>query len=200
MDFKVAGDERGLTALQMDIKVEGITVAIIETALMHAAAARCHILQQMDLCMPKPRETLSPYAPRIRSLSIPVDKIGTIIGPGGRNIRAIEEQTGVEVQVNQDGSLRLKGPSEDAVALAVEMVLGMTATPEMGRIYRNVRVVQVAPFGAFVEILPKREGLLHVSEWDVSHTKSITDVVKEGDLVDVKVIDIQDNGRLKLSR
>lgn len=200
MDFKVAGDETSLTAVQMDIKVEGITLSIIEAALAQASKARSHILQQMDKCTPPPRRQLSKYAPKIKTITIPVDKIGMVIGPGGRNIRNIEEQTGVVLQIEQDGSVLLKGPTDEAVEKASDIVTGMVLDPEVGRIYRNCRVVQVVPFGAFVEILPKKEGLLHISEWDVERTNAMADVVKEGDLVDVKLLVQEANGKLKLSR
>jgi polyribonucleotide nucleotidyltransferase len=201
MDFKVAGDAHGITAFQMDIKVEGITLAIMAEALKAAGAGRRHILARMGECAPPPSGSLSLHAPRISSLTIPVDKIGALIGPGGRTARAIQDATGVELQVEQDGEVVLKGPSDEALAAAAAMVVGLTSDPEVGAVYRGARVVTVAPFGAFVEIMPKREGLLHVSEWDVGRTANIADVVKEGDLVDVMLVEVQEgSGKLKLSR
>jgi polyribonucleotide nucleotidyltransferase len=201
MDFKVAGDAQGITAFQMDIKVEGITLPIMESALAAAGEGRRHILGQMAKCDPAPRNGLSQYAPRIRSLMIPVEKIGAVIGSGGRTARAIQEATGVEIQIEQDGECFLKGPSDEALVAAEEAVRALAFDPEIGRIYRNARVVQVAPFGAFVEVAPKRDGLLHVSEWDVDRTASITDVVKEGDRVDVMVLEVAEGtGKIKLSR
>lgn len=201
MDFKVAGDEECITAFQMDIKVEGITLEILAKALEKAGAARRVVLERMRACAPAPRGELSPHAPRIRAMAVPVDKIGTLIGPGGRTARAIQSSTGVEVKVEPDGRVTLLGPDEAAVAQAFAMVEGLTSDPEVGRIYRASKVTGVAPFGAFVEVLPRREGLLHVSEWDVGRTESIADVAKEGDLVDVMVVEVQDgSGKIKLSR
>lgn len=201
MDFKVAGDDVGITAFQMDIKVEGITLPIMESALQAAGAGRRHILGEMAKCSPAPRGGLSKFAPRIRSLMIPVEKIGAVIGSGGRTARAIQEVTGVEIQIEQNGEVFLKGPSDEALVAAEESVRALAFDPECGRVYRNARVVQVAPFGAFVEVAPKRDGLLHVSEWDVTRTASIADVVKEGDLVDVMVLEVAEgSGKIKLSR
>jgi len=201
MDFKVAGDENGITAFQMDIKVEGITLGIMEQALEQASAGRKHILEQMRNCSPAPRNALSAYAPRIKSIMVPVEKIGAVIGSGGRTARGIEESTGVEIQVEQTGEVWLKGPSDEALMAAQAVIEGLVLDPEAGQVYRGARVVQVAPFGAFVEIAPKREGLLHVSEWDVARTASIAEVVKEGDLVDVMVLEVAaGSGKIKLSR
>lgn len=201
MDFKVAGDDTGITAFQMDIKVEGITLPIMESALQAAGAGRRHILGEMAKCSPPPRGGLSQFAPRIRTLMIPVEKIGAVIGSGGRTARAIQEVTGVEIQIEQTGEVFLKGPSDEALVAAEESVRALAFDPEVGRVYRCARVVQVAPFGAFVEVAPKRDGLLHVSEWDVSRTASIADVVKEGDLVDVMVLEVAEgSGKIKLSR
>ena len=201
MDFKVAGDADGITAFQMDIKVEGITLPIMESALQAAGEGRRHILGEMAKCSPPPRGALSAFAPRIRSMKIPVEKIGAVIGSGGRTARAIQESTGVEIQIEQDGEVFLKGPSDEALVAAEESVRALAFDPETGRVYRGARVVQVAPFGAFVEVAPKRDGLLHVSEWDVTRTASIADVVKEGDLVDVMVMEVAEGtGKIKLSR
>ncbi|KAL4419131.1 hypothetical protein ABPG77_002644 [Micractinium sp. CCAP 211/92] len=201
MDFKVAGDEHGITAFQMDIKVEGITLEIMQQALAAAAKGRRHILAEMAKCSPPPRGALSPYAPRIRTLQVPMDKVGMAIGPGGRTIKQIEEATGVEVQIDgSSGSVTLKGDTQEAIEQAVQMLENTIADPEVGKIYRGVRVTQVMPFGAFVEVLPKREGLLHVSEWGYQHVRAVAEVVKEGDLVDVMVLEVQDGGKIKLSR
>ena len=201
MDFKVAGDEQGITAFQMDIKVEGITLSIMEKALQAAGDGRRHILNEMSKCAPPPRGTLSPYAPRIRTVLIPVEKIGAVIGSGGRTARGIQETTGVEIQIEQSGECFLVGPSDAALQAAEDAVRALAFDPEVGSVYRQARVVQVAPFGAFVEIAPKRDGLLHVSEWDVHRTANIGDVVKEGDLVDVMVLEVNEGtGKVKLSR
>lgn len=201
MDFKVAGDDSGITAFQMDIKVEGITLEIMERALEQAAAGRKHILEEMKRCNPAPRNTLSPYSPRISFMMIPVDKIGAVIGSGGRTARSIQDTTGVELNVEQNGELQLKGPSDKALEEATEIIMNLITDPEPGKVYRGVKVVQVAPFGAFVEIAPKKDGLLHVSEWDFNRTAAISDVVKEGDIVDVMVLEVANGtGKVKLSR
>ena len=201
MDFKVAGNDTGVTAFQMDIKVEGITLAIMEKALEAAGKGRRHILKEMANCSPPPRNDLSAFAPRIRTMMIPVEKIGAVIGSGGRVARAIQDATGVEIQIEQGGEVFLKGPSDEALKLAEQAVRGLAFDPEVGSVYRQARVVQVAPFGAFVEVAPKRDGLLHVSEWDFVRTASIADVVKEGDLVDVMVLEVAEgSGKIKLSR
>ena len=201
MDFKVAGNDTGVTAFQMDIKVEGITLAIMEKALEAAGKGRRHILKEMANCSPPPRNGLSAFAPRIRTMMIPVEKIGAVIGSGGRVARAIQDATGVEIQIEQGGEVFLKGPSDEALKLAEQAVRGLAFDPEVGSVYRQARVVQVAPFGAFVEVAPKRDGLLHVSEWDFVRTASIADVVKEGDLVDVMVLEVAEgSGKIKLSR
>jgi polyribonucleotide nucleotidyltransferase len=192
MDFKVAGDEHGITAFQMDIKVEGITLDIMAQALAAARHGLAHILREMSKCSPPPRAALSPYAPRIRQLTVPLDKVGLVIGPGGRTIKGIEEATGAEVSVESgSGEVTVKGDSEEACEAALAALDALLVDPEPGRIYRGARVVQVMPFGAFVEIAPKREGLLHVSEWGFSHVRSAPDVVKEGDRVDVMVTELQ---------
>jgi len=143
MDFKVSGDRSGITAFQMDIKVEGITLAIMEQALAQAAAGRHHILDKMAECSPAPRATLSKYAPRIRSLMVPLEKIGAVIGSGGRTARGIEETTGVSINVEQNGEVWLKGPSDEALKQAEEIIRSMVFDPEVGRVYRSARVVQV---------------------------------------------------------
>jgi len=201
MDFKVAGDENGITAFQMDIKVEGITLEIMEQALAQASVGRKHILEEMKKCEPPPRNQLSPYSPRISFMMIPVDKIGTVIGAGGRTARSIQDETGVELNVEQTGELQLKGDSDEALKLAESMINSLIVDPEPGMVYRGAKVVQVAPFGAFVEIAPKKDGLLHVSEWDFKRTASISDVVKEGDVLDVMVLEVASGtGKIKLSR
>ena len=201
MDFKVAGDDNGVTAFQMDIKVEGITLEIMEQALAQAKEGRKHILAEMKKCSPPPRNVLSTYSPRISFMTVPVDKIGAVIGSGGRTARGIQDETGVELDFDQDGELQLKGPSDEAIEQAKSVILNIITDPEPGMVYRNAKVVQVTSFGAFVEIAPKKDGLLHVSEWDFKRTASIADVVKEGDTVDVMVIEVSaSNGKVKLSR
>mmetsp|Transcript_10608 Transcript_10608/g.29279 ORF Transcript_10608/g.29279 Transcript_10608/m.29279 type:complete len:354 (-) Transcript_10608:793-1854(-) len=179
----------------------GITLEIMEEALAQAKEGRKHILGEMRKCTPPPRNQLSPYSPRIAFMTIPVDKIGTVIGAGGRTARAIQEETGVDLNVEQDGELQLKGPNDRALELAREMIMNLITDPEPGRVYRSAKVVQVTNFGAFVELAPKKDGLLHVSEWDFVRTASIADVVKVGDLVDVMVLEVSgSSGKIKLSR
>lgn len=168
-------------------------------ALAQAKEGRKHILGEMRKCSPPPRKELSPYSPRIAFMSIPVDKIGIVIGAGGRTARAIQEETGVDLNFDQDGELQLKGPNDMALELAREMVMNLITDPEPGRVYRSAKVVQVTNFGAFVELAPKKDGLLHVSEWDFTRTASISDVVDVGDTVDVMVLELA-NGKIKLSR
>jgi polyribonucleotide nucleotidyltransferase len=201
MDFKVAGDDAGITAFQMDIKVEGITLDIMRSALEAAGKGRRHILGEMARCDPAPAGELSHYAPRIRTIMIPVEKIGAVIGSGGRVARSIQEATGVEINIEQTGECFLKGPTDAALKAAEAAVRALAFDPLPGQVYRQARVVQVAPFGAFVEVAPKRDGLLHISEWDVGRTANIADVVKEGDRVDVMVLEVAEGtGKIKLSR
>ncbi|HVE13458.1 MAG TPA: polyribonucleotide nucleotidyltransferase [Elusimicrobiota bacterium] len=199
MDFKVAGTRTGVTALQMDIKVEGISIAIMKEALAQAKAGRFHILDKMDAVMPSPRAELSPHAPRLIRITIPVDKIGALIGPGGKNIRRIIEEYGVEVEVEDDGSVFIAGVDAVAVAQARAEVEGMTAEAEIGKIYKG-RVVSCVEFGAFVEIMPGKEGLLHISQIDVNRVARVTDVLKEGQEVEVKVLEVSKEGKIRLSR
>ncbi|GAB4816012.1 hypothetical protein N2152v2_003058 [Parachlorella kessleri] len=201
MDFKVAGDDSGITAFQMDIKVEGITLPIMAKALEQAREGRRHILAEMAKCSPPPRGLLSRHAPRILRVAIPQDKVGLVIGPGGKTIRGVQEATGAELQIDSTtGEVYIKSTSEEALERAAGMLDSIIADPVVGQIYRQVPVTQVFPFGVLVEVFHKREGLLHVSEWDVTRTPNIADVAKEGDLLDVMVIELGEQGRYKLSR
>jgi polyribonucleotide nucleotidyltransferase len=201
MDFKVAGDEHSISAFQLDIKVEGITLDIMKAALAAAKEGRMTVLRAMTGCDPPPRKSLSTYAPRIKKIGIPADKVGMVIGPGGKTIRSIEESTGAELDVDGDNCrVYVKAYSDTALNAAVKVIEGMTQEMEVGLVFKGAKVVGVVPFGAFVEIAPGRDGLVHVSEWEVGRVKDMTTVVKEGDLVDVQVIEIGDNGKVKLSR
>lgn len=201
MDFKVAGDEHSISAFQLDIKVEGITLDIMKAALAAAKKGRTTVLQAMGGCDPPPRKCLSTYAPRIKKIGIPADKVGMVIGPGGKTIRSIEESTGAELDVDGDNCrVYVKAYSDTALNAAVKVIEDMTQEMEVGLVFKGAKVVGVVPFGAFVEIAPGRDGLVHVSEWEVGRVKDMTAVVKEGDLVDVQVIEIADNGKVKLSR
>lgn len=199
MDFKVAGDHQGITAFQMDIKVEGITPAIMRKALAQAKDGRIHILNKMLAVVPKYKETMSVYAPRIETILIKPSKIAAVIGPGGKQIRAIIEQTGVEIDINDDGLVSISAVNLEAIEKAKAIVNSITAEIEIGKVY-NGKVTSIVPFGLFVEILPGKEGLCHISEYDLVRIESLTGLIKVGDLINVKVLDINERGQLKLSR
>jgi polyribonucleotide nucleotidyltransferase len=198
MDFKVAGTKEGVTSIQMDIKIEGLDFAIISEALEKARRARLHILEIMERVIPQPREQLSKYAPRIITIQIPPDKIGDLIGPKGKTIRAIQEQTGAEINVDDSGVVTISSVGEGGER-ARDIIAGMIQTPEVGKIYEGV-VKSTTAFGAFVEILPGVEGLLHISELQHGRTERTEDVVKKGDKVRVKLLEVDDRGRMRLSR
>lgn len=199
MDFKVAGDHQGITAFQMDIKVEGITPEIMRAALNQAKEGRTHILNKMLTAVPKHRETMSIYAPRIETLQIKPSKIASVIGPGGKQIRAIIEQTGVEINIDDTGLISISAVNLDAIEKAKAIINGITADIEIGKVYAG-KVTSVVAFGMFVEILPGKEGLCHISEYDFSRIDNLAIYVKQGDTVTVKVLDINERGQLKLSR
>ncbi|MEW6369121.1 MAG: polyribonucleotide nucleotidyltransferase [Acidobacteriota bacterium] len=199
MDFKVAGSKEGITALQMDIKITGITPQMMYEALMQAREGRLFILDKMVATISKPREMISPWAPRIITLKIPVQKIGELIGPGGKTIRGIIEQTGVKIDVDDTGRVCIASTDEAASRQAQQMVEELTAEAEVGRTYLGT-VVRVEAYGAFVQILPKTDGLLHISELADYHVREVRDEVKEGDKIVVKVIGIDADKRIKLSR
>jgi len=199
MDFKVAGTAKGITALQMDIKVIGITREIMGKALEQARAARLDILGQMARALESPRADISQYAPRIITLTINKDKIRDVIGPGGKMIRSITERTGCKIEIHDDGRVDIASTDKMAAQKAVEIIKELTAEAELGKIYVG-RVVRVVNFGAFVEILPGLEGLLHISEIAEERIGEVRDVLDEGDEAVVKVIDIDGQGRVRLSR
>ena len=199
MDFKVAGTRDGITALQMDIKVESLPVALLEKALHQAREARLAILESMRQTLPAPRPELSPYAPRLTILQIPIDKIGAVIGPGGKIIRGIIERTGVRIDVEDDGKVYIASTDGQAAEAAVAEIRALTVEAEMDRIYSG-RVVRVTDFGAFVQILPNKDGLIHISELDEARVERVEDVLRVGDEVRAKVINIDESGRVRLSR
>jgi polyribonucleotide nucleotidyltransferase len=199
MDFKVAGTRKGITSLQMDIKVSGVTQKIMSEALAQAQRGRLHILDIMDQAMATPRASISPYAPRIFTLTIARDKIGDLIGPGGKMIRSIIEATGVKIDVDDDGKVNVFAVDGDSAAKAIQMIQDVTAVPEIGKTYLG-KVVRIAEFGAFVEIFPGTDGLLHVSEIAEQRIRNVRDELKEGDQVMVKVINIDPSGKIRLSR
>jgi polyribonucleotide nucleotidyltransferase len=199
MDFKVTGTRSGITALQMDIKVAGLTPEIMAAALEQARLGRLHILDRMLEALPQSRADISPYAPRILTIRVPVDKIRDIIGPGGKMIRSIVERTGCKIDVEDDGRVSIASIDESAARKAIAIIEELTATPELNKSYLG-KVVRVVEFGAFVEILPGTDGLLHVSEMAHHRVQNVYDEVKEGDQVLVKVVSIDPSGKIRLSR
>jgi polyribonucleotide nucleotidyltransferase len=199
MDFKVAGTREGITALQMDIKVRGVTAEIMSAALEQARKGRLHILACMDRALAKPREALSPFAPRITVIHVNPEKIKDVIGPGGKTIRSIIQATKTSVDIEDDGSIRIASVNEAQTREAIEMIRGLTQEAQEGKIYQGT-VRRIMDFGAFVEIFPGTDGLLHISEIDRERVANVSDYLKEGDVVPVKVIKIEPNGRIKLSR
>jgi polyribonucleotide nucleotidyltransferase len=199
MDFKVAGTASGITALQMDIKIKGLTREIMAEALEQARRARMFILEKMAAVMPAPRKEISAYAPRIFTMRIPTDKIRDVIGPGGKMIRSIIERTGVKIDVEDDGSIAIASTDENSAKKAIQIIEELTAVPEMGKTYLG-KVQRIVDFGAFVEILPGTDGLLHISEVADHRIKEVRSEMSEGDQILVKVINIDPQGKVKLSR
>jgi len=199
MDFKVTGNEKGITALQMDIKITGITRAIMQEALEQARAGRLFILEKMTAALPEPRGELSPYAPRVVSIQINPEKIRDVIGAGGKIIRGIVAETGAKIDIEDSGRIVIMSPDGAACQKAIDRIRGLTQEPEVGEIYK-ARIVRVMDFGAFAEILPNTEGLIHISQLDHTRVRKVSDVVNEGDEVMVKVIEIDKDGRIRLSR
>jgi polyribonucleotide nucleotidyltransferase len=199
MDFKVAGTRDGVTALQMDIKIKGITSEIMAQALEQARQARFSILEKMLAVIPEPRPNLKSHTPRITVVKIPVDKIGAVIGPGGKMIRSIQEETNTRIDINEDGSIFIAATDGESEAMARDRILALTESPEIGRIYTG-RVVRITDFGAFVEILPNTDGLVHISQLDSERVNRVEDIVRMGDEITVMVSDIDPTGKIRLSR
>jgi len=199
MDFKVAGTKEGITAFQMDIKIRGISLEIMKEALEQAKVGRLFILDKMNAVISAPRESLSPFAPRLTTLRIPVDMIGAVIGPGGKMIRQIVADSGAEINIEDDGSIVVAATSQESADKAISAIARITEQPEVGKVYHAV-VKKVTDFGAFVEFLPGKEGLVHVSQLDVKRVNKPSDVVKVGDKFDVKITEKDEQGRFKLSR
>jgi polyribonucleotide nucleotidyltransferase len=199
MDFKVCGTEKGITALQMDIKVAGVNSQVLKEALEQARNGRLYILDHMKSTLTEPREELSRYAPRIITVKIPVDKIRDVIGPGGKVIRSIVERTGCKIDVEDDGTVNIASADSAAANEARSIIEGLTATAEIGKTYLGT-VQRITDFGAFIEILPNTDGLLHVSEIADYHVRDVRDELKEGQQLLVKVINIDGTGRIRLSR
>ncbi len=198
MDFKVAGTTDGITAFQMDIKIKGISFEIMEKALAQAKEGRFHILGIMREAISSPRENLSPYAPRLITMKVEQDQIGLIIGPGGKTIQGMQRQFGVDINIDDDGTVNIASPNKESATKCKEYIRKMTATPEVGEVYDGV-ITKIMDFGAFVEILPGKEGLLHISQIDNKRVNKVTDYFKEGDKVTVKLVKIE-NGKFSLSR
>jgi polyribonucleotide nucleotidyltransferase len=198
MDFKVAGTRKGITALQMDIKIGGLTHEILEQALEQARKGRLFLLDKMDAALSGPRQERSKYAPRIETVQIPTDKIRDLIGKGGATIRGIIEQTGAKIDVDDSGRVSVASSDGEGLKKALAMINDLTAVPEVGKTYLG-KVVRLAEFGAFVELFPGTDGLLHISEIAEHRVKDVKDELREGDQVMVKVLAIEGN-RIKLSR
>jgi polyribonucleotide nucleotidyltransferase len=198
MDFKVAGTKEGITALQMDIKITNVSFKIMAEALEQARGGRMHILGKMEEAIPAVNEEMSQYAPRIYTITIPTDKIRDVIGPGGKMIRSIVEQTGVKIDVNDDGRINIASADGPSARRAIEIVESLTAVPEVGKAYLG-KIVRIVDFGAFVELFPGTDGLLHISEIAEHRIREVRDELNEGDQVMVKVIALEGN-RIKLSR
>lgn len=199
MDFKVAGTDKGITALQMDMKVHGLPIDLLKQALMQGKAGRGEILKHMVSVISEPKKDLSPYAPRVEAITINPDKIREVIGKGGETINKIIAETGAEIDIKDDGTVMVASPDKKSIDAAIQFIRTLTAEPEVGKIYENVPVVSVMDFGAFVQIMPGKDGLVHVSEMREERVEKPSEVVKEGDRVTVKLVAIDDRGRLQLS-
>ncbi|HCP39104.1 MAG TPA: polyribonucleotide nucleotidyltransferase, partial [Verrucomicrobiales bacterium] len=199
MDCKIAGSEAGITGFQLDLKLRGLPLSIMEEALGKAKEARSAVLDVMAKTLAEPRKEFSKYAPRITTIRINSDKIGALIGPGGKNIKRIVEESGCEINIEDDGSVKVYSVSEEGLNIAMSEIDGITAEIEVGKTYRG-KVVSIKDFGAFVEVLPGQDGLCHISELANFRVKRTDDIVKMGDEIWVKVLGIDDKGRVKLSR
>jgi polyribonucleotide nucleotidyltransferase len=200
MDFKVCGTAKGVTAIQMDIKIDGLSREILEKALKQARDARLHILGRMLATLPTHRTELSKYAPRITTLKVNPSQIRLVIGPGGKTIKGIVDQTGVAIDVEDDGTVNIASADSVAVQRAIDIIRGLTAEAEIGAVYKGT-VKRIVDFGAFVEIFPGTEGLVHVSELAHTRVENVGDVIKEGQEVEVKVLSIEEgSGKIRLSR
>ncbi|MGE5680025.1 MAG: polyribonucleotide nucleotidyltransferase [Bacillota bacterium] len=198
MDFKVAGSSEGITAIQMDIKIQGISFEIMETALSQAKEGRTHILSIMNQAISQPKETISPFAPSLITIKIQTDQIGLLIGPGGKTVQGLQKQYGVDINIEEDGTVNIAAANRESAKKCKEHIRLLTATPEVGEVYEG-KIIKIMDFGAFVEILPGKEGLLHISQIDAKKVNKVTDFFKEGDMVKVKLLKIE-NGKMSLSR
>jgi polyribonucleotide nucleotidyltransferase len=199
MDFKVAGTATGITSLQMDIKIDSISFEIMQQALEQAHQGRLHILSEMEKAIRVPRGKISDYAPRIETIKIKPEKVREVIGAGGKVIKAIIEETAVKIDIEDDGTIHIASTDPKATQRAIEIINGICAEAEVGKVYKG-KVMKITDFGAFVEILPNNSGLLHISEIANERVRNVSDVLREGEVIDVKVLDIDRAGRIKLSR
>ena len=199
MDFKVAGSSQGITALQMDIKITGISAQMMKEAMEQARSARLAIMSDMLAVIEQPRAELKPHAPRIITVKIPVEKIGALIGPGGKNIRSLQEETGTKIDVQEDGTVYIASTEGTGAQIAQERIEALGESAVVGNIYTG-RVVRITDFGAFVEILPGVDGLVHISQLDSERVNKVEDVVSMGDEITVMVTDIDPLGKIRLSR
>ncbi len=198
MDFKVAGTSRGVTAIQMDIKIGGVSREILLSALRQAREGRIYILEKMNAALDKPRPELSPYAPRIYVMNVRTEKIREIIGPGGKVIRGIQEQTGVKIDIEDDGTVKIAAVDASSAKAAISIIEGIVQEPEVGKVYEG-KVRKIMDFGAFVEIFPGTDGLLHISQISKNRVRSVSDCFKEGDMVTVVVLEVDRDGKIRLS-
>ena len=199
MDFKVAGTKDGVTGIQMDIKIEGIDEDIMRTALEQAHEGRLHILDEMSKAITQPRATLSKFAPQITTITVPVDKIREVIGSGGKVVKDIIAKTGCKIDINDDGKINIASSDGAAAQKAIDMIKGIVHEAEVGKTYKGI-VKKIVEFGAFIGILPNQDGLLHISEIAHERVNVVTDYMKEGDEVEVKVLEIDRAGKVRLSR
>ena len=199
MDFKVAGTPKGITAMQMDIKIDGLTTEVMAEALEQAKAGRAHILDKMLEVISVPRPDLKAHAPRITTVMVPVEKIGAVIGPGGKMIRAIQDESGAKIDILDDGTVFIAADNEEAAGIARERVEALTESPEIGRIYTG-KVMRVVDFGAFVEVIPGTDGLVHISQLDSERVENVESVAQVGDEMTVMITDIDPTGKIRLSR
>ena len=204
MDFKVTGTKDGITATQMDIKVDGLSYEILEKALLQAKEGREYILGKITECLAEPREDLKPHAPRSETMTIPKEFIGAVIGPGGKIIQGMQEETGATItieEVDNIGRIEIAGTNKKSIDDAMRIIKGIVAVPEVGEVYKG-KVRSIMPYGAFVEFLPGKDGLLHISEIDWKRLETVEEAgIKEGDEIDVKLLDIDPKtGKFKLSR
>jgi len=199
MDFKVAGNRTGITGLQMDIKIKGISTDIMQEALARAKDARLFLIGKMEEAIAAPRADLSQHAPRILTMRVNVDEIGMVIGPGGKTIRDMQEKTGATINIEDDGTVTIAHLDAAGGEAALEMVKNLVAKPEVGKVYKG-KVKSIKNFGAFIEILPGKEGLLHISKIAKERINRVEDVLQLGDEVEVKLLGLDDNGKMDLSR